>query len=162
MTEPAPLKHVTIYTDGACTGNPGPGGYGVVLSFGDKRRELSGGYRRTTNNRMEIMAAIIGLETLKYPCQVSLYTDSQYLVNSIEKGWVNGWKAKGWRKADGKMAVNVDLWIRLLPLLQTHKVKFVWIKGHAETEENNVCDRLAVAAAHLPGLPPDTGYEQSK
>jgi ribonuclease HI len=162
LTAAEPLKHVTIYTDGACTGNPGPGGYGVVLSYGEKRRELSGGYRRTTNNRMEIMAAIVGLETLKYPCKVSLYTDSQYLVNSIEKGWVRGWKAKGWRKADGKMAVNVDLWERLLPQLHKHTVSFVWVKGHADTEENNVCDRLAVAAAHLPDLPADTGYEQSK
>jgi ribonuclease HI len=161
VAEGEQLKRVTIYTDGACTGNPGPGGFGVVLSYGEKRRELSGGFRRTTNNRMEIMAAITGLEALKYPCIVTLYTDSQYLVNSIEKGWVRGWKAKGWRKADGKMAVNVDLWERILPLLQMHRVSFVWVKGHAETEENNVCDRLAVAAAHEPGLPADTGYERS-
>ncbi len=153
------LKRVDIYTDGACTGNPGPGGYGVVLLFGEKRKELSAGYRRTTNNRMEVMAAIEGLQALKYPCSVTLYTDSQYLVNTIEKNWAKGWRAKGWRKADGKPAVNVDLWIILLALLEKHTVKFKWVRGHAETVENERCDRLAVAAAHEPNLPPDTEYE---
>jgi ribonuclease HI len=154
------LKEVTIYTDGACTGNPGPGGYGIVLLHGEKRRQISAGFRRTTNNRMEVLAAIVGLEALKYPCKVTIFTDSQYLVNSIEKRWVHAWRAKGWKKADGKPAVNVDLWQRLLPLLEMHKVKFSWVRGHAENAENNLCDELAVAAAHQPNLPPDEGYER--
>jgi ribonuclease HI len=130
-----------------------------VLKHGDKRREVSAGFRNTTNNRMEVLAAIEALNLLKYSCSVSLYTDSQYLVNSIEKGWVKSWKAKGWRKADGKRALNVDLWTRLLPLLEEHKVKFVWVRGHADNKENNRCDQLAVEAAHLPDLPRDEGYD---
>lgn len=154
------LKEVIVYTDGACTGNPGPGGYGVVLIHGEKRREISAGFRRTTNNRMEVLAAIVALESLKYPCRVTIFTDSQYLVNSIEKGWVKAWRARDWRKADGKPAVNIDLWQRLLPLLEMHRVKFSWVRGHAETVENNLCDRLAVAAAHEPNLPADEKYER--
>jgi len=155
----AELKDVTVYTDGACTGNPGPGGYGIVLIYGEKRKEISAGYRRTTNNRMEVLAAIVALETLRYPCSVTIYTDSQYLVNSIEKGWVLGWRAKNWKKADGKPAVNIDLWKRILPLLEMHKVRFKWVRGHAENAENNLCDELAVEAAHGKNLPPDVGYE---
>lgn len=154
------LKEVIIYTDGACTNNPGPGGYGIVLIHGEKRREISAGFRRTTNNRMEVLAAIVALETLRIPCRVTIYTDSQYLVNSIEKGWVNGWRAKGWKKADGKPAVNVDLWTRMLPLLEMHKVRFSWVRGHAENAENNLCDVMAVDAAHQKNLPPDEGYEK--
>ncbi len=145
---------------GACTGNPGPGGYGIVLIHGEKRREISAGFRRTTNNRMEVLAAIVALEALKYPCRVTIYTDSQYLVNSVEKRWIYGWRAKGWKKADGKPAINVDLWMRIIPLLETHKVRFSWVRGHAETEENNRCDEMAVEAAHLKGLPADEGYER--
>lgn len=152
------LRDVTIYTDGACSGNPGPGGFGIVMIHGEKRREMSAGYRRTTNNRMELLAAIIGLESLRYPCRVTIFTDSQYLVNGIDKGWAKSWRAKGWRKADGKPAINVDLWERLLALLETHTVKMSWVRGHAENAENNRCDELAVAASRLPDLPPDENY----
>ncbi len=152
------LKEVIVYTDGACSGNPGPGGYGVVLLHGEKRKEMSAGYRRTTNNRMELLAAIVALEALRYPCKVIVYTDSQYLVNGIEKGWAKAWKARGWRKADGKPAINPDLWQRLLTAIEAHKVGFQWVRGHAETVENTRCDELAVAAAHSSELQEDSGY----
>lgn len=159
---PATRKKVAIYTDGACTGNPGPGGYGVILEHGDKRREISGGYRLTTNNRMELTAAIVGLEALRYPCDVTLYTDSQYLANGIEKGWAAKWRANGWRLASKQPAVNVDLWSRLLALCEEHNVRFVWVKGHAGHEENERCDQLSVAAASQKDLPPDPGYENGR
>lgn len=152
------LKHVTIYTDGACQGNPGPGGYGVVLLHGDKRKELSGGYRKTTNNRMEITAAIRGLEELRYPCKVTIYTDSQYLANSIMLGWAKRWRANGWKRNRNEMAVNPDLWSRLLDLCDKHEVSFEWVKGHAGDPENERCDELSVAAAKQKDLPPDIGY----
>lgn len=154
------LKQVRIFTDGACTGNPGPGGYGVILEFGVKRREISGGYRLTTNNRMELTAAIVGLQTLKYPCEVTLYTDSQYLANGIEKGWARKWRANGWRTASNQPASNVDLWTTLLELCERHKVRFSWVKGHAGHDENERCDELSVAAASDPTLPPDEVYER--
>ena len=138
------MKHVDIFTDGACSGNPGPGGYGVVLRFGTVEKELSGGEPNTTNNRMELMGVITGLSALKEPCDVTLTTDSKY-VDSITKGWVYGWKRKGWIKSDKKPALNVDLWERLLPLLERHQVQFVWVKGHAGHPENERCDALAVA-----------------
>ena len=145
------LPQVKIFSDGACSGNPGPGGWGTVLQFTDgegklHEKELSGGEAHTTNNRMELLGAICGLESLKTPCAVTLTTDSQYLCNSVTKGWVYGWKKKGWIKSDKKPALNVDLWERLLPLLEKHKVEFVWVKGHAGHPENERCDRLAVAA----------------
>jgi ribonuclease HI len=149
-----------IFTDGACLGNPGPGGYGVILRYKSHEKELSGGFRRTTNNRMEIYAAIAGLEALTEPCKVTLYTDSQYLVNSIEKGWVARWRANGWRRKGNEPALNADLWERLLALCERHQVQFVWIRGHAGHPENERCDALAVAAAQRPDLPPDVGYEQ--
>ncbi len=149
------MTEVDIYTDGACSGNPGPGGYGVVLIYGKHRKELSGGYKKTTNNRMELIAAILGLETLKRPCEVKLYSDSSYLVDAVEKGWALRWKATGWK---GKK--NRDLWEKVLTLLNTHKVQFIWVKGHASNKENNRCDELAVAASKGENLPADEGYER--
>lgn len=157
----APMKSITIYTDGACLGNPGPGGYGVVLLYGDRRKEISGGYRRTTNNRMELMAAIRGLTALKEPCQVLLVSDSAYLVNAVEKGWARRWRTNGWRRQDKKPAENRDLWEAILALCDTHQVRFEWIRGHAGHPENERCDRLAVLAAQSAELPADTGYEDS-
>ena len=138
------MKQVTIYTDGACSGNPGPGGWGAVLMYGDNKKELSGGHPDTTNNRMELLGVITALSVLKEPCKVELYTDSQYIVNAINEGWVAGWQRRGWRRKDGPVK-NLDLWQELLPLLETHVVTFNWVKGHAENEYNNRCDELAVA-----------------
>ncbi|MCL2855127.1 MAG: ribonuclease HI [Defluviitaleaceae bacterium] len=152
------MKNVDIYTDGACSGNPGPGGFGVVLLHSKHRKEMQGAYKLTTNNRMEIMAAIVGLEALKEPCTVHLYSDSRYLVDAIEKGWVQRWQANGWKRNKSEMAVNVDLWERLLPLLDKHKVEFVWVKGHASNVENNRCDGLARAAIETGDFAEDEGY----
>ena len=152
-------KQVTIYTDGACTGNPGPGGYGAMLLFGERRGELSGGYRRTTNNRMELMGPIKGLESLKESCRVTLYSDSKYVVDSMTKGWAQRWRANGWMRNKREKAVNPDLWARLLDLCQGHEVEFRWVRGHAGIPENERCDQLAVQAAHGRNLPPDQGYE---
>ncbi len=138
------IKTVEIFSDGACSGNPGPGGYGTILRFGNVEKELSGGEKHTTNNRMELMGVIAGLSALKEPCRVTLTTDSKYVVDSITKGWVYGWKKRGWIKSDKKPALNVDLWERLLPLLEMHDVTFNWVKGHAGHPENERCDRLAV------------------
>ena len=135
---------VEIFTDGACSGNPGPGGYGAILRVGEHVKELSGGEANTTNNRMELMGVISALSVLKYPCDVVLTTDSKYVVDSVTKGWAKGWKAKGWIKSDKKPALNVDLWEKLLDLLEVHNVKFVWVKGHAGHPENERCDELAV------------------
>lgn len=139
------VKRVTIYTDGACSGNPGPGGWGAVLIYGEIKKELSGGERETTNNRMELTAAIRALEALKTPCNVDLYSDSKYLTDAMLKGWARGWRSRGWKKADRSPALNPDLWERVLTLCETHKVSFHWVKGHAETEYNNRCDELARA-----------------
>lgn len=136
---------VEIFTDGACSGNPGAGGFGVVLRCGGHEKELSGGAADTTNNRMELMGVITGLEALKYPCSVTLYTDSKYVVDSINKGWAKKWQRNGWIKSDKKPALNTDLWERLLGLLDKHTVTFVWVKGHAGHPENERCDALAVA-----------------
>lgn len=138
-------KTVYIFSDGACSGNPGPGGYGVILRYEGREKELSGGEVETTNNRMELMGVITGLEALKYPCRVIFQTDSKYVVDSVTKGWARGWKRNGWKKSDKSPALNVDLWERLLSLLDIHDVEFNWIKGHAGHEENERCDRLAVA-----------------
>jgi ribonuclease HI len=143
------IKKVEIFSDGACSGNPGPGGYGVILRFGEHIKELSGGEHETTNNRMELTGVIKGLDALKEPCEVTLTTDSKYVVDSVTKGWVYGWKSKGWKKSDGKPALNVDLWEQLLPLLQKHTVNFVWVKGHAGHPENERCDKLAVIQRDL-------------
>jgi len=155
------MKQVTIYTDGACKNNPGPGGYGVVLQYGEHRKELSAGYRLTTNNRMEILAAIIGLESLKEPCEVRLLSDSQYLVNAIEKGWARRWRASGWMRNNREKAVNPDLWERLLAQCETHKVRFEWVRGHAGHPENERCDELATSAAVSPNLATDETYESA-
>jgi ribonuclease HI len=145
---------ITIYTDGASSGNPGPGGYGVVLISGKHRLEKSGGYRLTTNNRMELMGVIAGLEALKIPgSRVVIYTDSKYVADSVEKGWVFQWESKLFKNKK-----NPDLWIRFLKVYRKHKVRFVWIKGHSNNIENERCDRLAVAASSAGSLPDDTGY----
>lgn len=140
-------KTVELYTDGACSGNPGPGGWGVVLRFGIHEKELSGGDPNTTNNRMELTAVIEGLKALKEPCEVKLTTDSKYVADGLGKGWAEGWRKNGWRKADKKPALNPDLWDELLNLYALHTVEINWIKGHAGHAENERCDRLAVAAA---------------
>ncbi len=137
-------KTVYIFTDGACSGNPGPGGWGAVLRFGNAEKELSGGDKNTTNNRMELTACIEALSALKYPCSVILTTDSKYVSDAVTKGWAVSWQKNGWRKADKKPALNSDLWEKLLALLETHSVKFCWIKGHAGHAENERCDYLAV------------------
>ena len=155
------LKTVTIYTDGACSGNPGRGGYGVVLIHGAQRRELAGGFRRTTNNRMEIVAALAGLQSLKERCAVTLYTDSRYVVDSITKGWAKTWRAKGWKMPGGGVRPNADLWTQLLAQCAQHDVRFVWVRGHASNAENNRCDALAVAGARGNDLPEDTGYGEA-
>lgn len=147
-----------IYTDGACLGNPGPGGYGVVLISGKKRKELSGGFRLTTNNRMELMAAVAGLAALKRPCLVTLYSDSQYLVKAMNQGWVQRWRSQGWMRTKRERAINADLWERLLTLCERHAVTFVWVRGHGGNRENERCDVLSRAAAMGKDLPEDTGY----
>jgi ribonuclease HI len=149
---------VTIYTDGACLGNPGPGGYAAILIYQRHRRELSGGYRRTTNNRMEIMAAIVGLSALRERCRVTLYSDSEYMVNAVSRGWAERWRANGWKRNKRERALNADLWERLLQLSEYHNVHFDWVKGHATTRENVRCDELAMQAAQQPNLPVDEGY----
>jgi ribonuclease HI len=153
------LKTATIYTDGACLGNPGPGGYGVVLIYGDRRKELSGGYRLTTNNRMELMAAIVGLGDLKARCAVTLFTDSQYLADAVNQGWATRWRANGWMRNRKEKAVNADLWGQLLDLCAQHEVAFRWVRGHAGDPDNERCDQLSVAAAQQADLPIDAGYE---
>lgn len=139
------MKKVTIYTDGACSGNPGPGGWGTILEYNGRFKELSGGEAETTNNRMELVAVITGLKALKEPCSVLIVTDSQYVVNGITKGWAKSWKAKNWIKSDRKPAMNPDLWDELLLLTEKHEVSFEWIKGHAGHKYNERCDELAVA-----------------
>ena len=139
------MKTVTIYTDGACSGNPGPGGWGAILSYHGIEKELSGGEPETTNNRMELLGVITALQTLKEPCIVELYSDSKYVIDALSKGWAYAWRKNGWRKADKKPALNVDLWEKLLELVEQHDVRYHWVKGHAENEKNNRCDKLAVA-----------------
>jgi ribonuclease HI len=138
-------KRVDIFTDGACSGNPGPGGWGAILRYGSRERELFGAEANTTNNRMELTAAIMALEALKTPCDVVLYSDSRYLVDAVEKGWLSAWQARGWLRADKKPALNRDLWERLLLQMAVHSVRFVWVRGHNEHPENERCDRLATA-----------------
>lgn len=141
------MKHVDVYTDGACKHNPGPGGWGSVIVYKNIEKELSGGAADTTNNRMELTAVISALEALKEPCDVTLTSDSKYVIDSIEKGWVYGWKQRGWVKSDKSPALNPDLWDRLLGLLEVHKVNFVWVKGHAGHPYNERCDTLACEQA---------------
>jgi ribonuclease HI len=158
MTQESQHERVIIYTDGAAEPNPGPGGYGVVLIAGSHRKELSGGFRKTTNNRMELMAVIVGLESLKRPCRVTLYSDSKYVVDSVSRGSVMRWQKKNWYRAPGERAKNVDLWKRFLEVFQKHQVEFRWVKGHAGILENERCDELAVAAVQGYDLAEDTGY----
>lgn len=139
-------KHVVIYTDGACSGNPGPGGFGVILQYGEHRREISRGFAETTNNRMELLGVITALEALNMPCQVDLYSDSKYVIDAIQKGWAVKWRSKNWMRTPKEPAKNPDLWERLLRLLDVHDVTFHWVKGHAQNENNNRCDELAVNA----------------
>jgi ribonuclease HI len=138
------LKKIRIYTDGACSGNPGPGDWGAILIYGDVQKELSGGEPDTTNNRMELLSVIEALSALREPCEVALYSDSQYVTNAINKGWLNSWRMTGFRRKSGPVK-NPDLWQRLIPLLERHNVTFIWVKGHAENEYNNRCDELARA-----------------
>ena len=152
------MKSVEIYTDGCCLGNPGRGGYGVILTYNGHRKELSGGYLLTTNNRMEIMGCIVALETLKEPCGVILTTDSEYVVNAITKGWAEKWKMRSWRRSGNKPAENSDLWERLLGLTQKHQVKFQWVRGHNGHPENERCDVIAKEAAGGASLQEDLGY----
>ncbi len=153
------LRHVTIHTDGSCLGNPGPGGYAAILDYRGQERELSGGFRRTTNNRMEILAVIAGLEALSEPCAVTVYSDSRYVVDAIEKGWAKRWKANGWMRNKREGAVNPDLWDRMLGELDKHNVELKWVRGHAGNEGNTRADRLAVAAAKGFNLLRDEGFE---
>ncbi len=141
------MTEVELHTDGACLGNPGPGGWGCVLQCGAHRRELSGGAETTTNNRMELQAALSGLSALKRPCRVRLYSDSRYLVDAVNRGWLSAWQRRAWRKADRQPVLNVELWQQLAELLRIHQVTFHWVKGHADHPENLRCDELAVAAA---------------
>jgi len=154
------IKPITIYTDGACSGNPGPGGYGVLVADGEKRHELSAGFRRTTNNRMEMMAAIAGLKALKPGCRVTVYTDSQYVAQGITQGWAVRWRANNWQRNKKEKAVNIDLWTVLLDLCDLHEIRFEWVKGHAGHPENERCDQLAVSASQAKDLPADEVYER--
>jgi len=156
------MTEVTIYTDGGCRGNPGPGGYGVVLLSGQHRKELSGAYKHTTNNRMELMACIVALEALKQPCRVTLHSDSKYIVDSITKGWARRWRANGWRRNKTEKAINPDLWARLLDLCEKHEAKFVWVKGHAGNKENERCDRLVQKAIDKGKLLDDLNYTRPR
>jgi ribonuclease HI len=154
------LTQVIIYTDGACLGNPGPGGYAAVLLSGERRKVISGGRRLTTNNRMEIMAAIEAVAHLKWPCQVTIYSDSRYLVDAMRKGWAVRWRSNGWKRNWKDAAVNSDLWGQLLDLCEKHEVDFVWVRGHAGDTLNELCDRLSVEAARQPDLCVDDKYEE--
>ena len=138
------MKTVTIYTDGACSGNPGPGGWGAILSYNGIEKELSGGEKQTTNNRMELTGVISALSALKEPCIVELWSDSKYVIDALEKGWAQGWRKRGWVKSDKKPALNPDLWEQLLNLTAKHDMHYHWVKGHADNEKNNRCDEMAV------------------
>lgn len=154
------MKHIYLYTDGSCLGNPGPGGWASILRFGDTEKELSGGFALTTNNRMEILAVIEGLAALKEPCKVDLYTDSQYVRNAVEKKWLVNWQKNGWKNASKKPVKNKDLWLRLLPYLEKHDVTLHWVRGHSGHPENERCDDLAREEASKPNLPRDEGHEE--
>ncbi len=153
------MKRVIIHTDGGCKGNPGPGGFGAVLVSGKHRMELSQGYRRTTNNRMELRAAIAALEALSEPCDVELHSDSKYLIDAVTKKWIDGWKKRGWQKADKQPVKNKDLWMRLLEAIGGHKVTWRWVKGHAGNKENERCDELGNLAVAAKNLLEDEGFE---
>ena len=145
------MKKITIYTDGACSGNPGPGGWGAILEYKGVRKEISGGEAETTNNRMELMGIIRALEQLKEPCDITFCSDSKYVMDGLSKGWAKGWKRRGWKKADGSPALNPDLWAQALEQEARHKITYVWVKGHAGHPENERCDQLAVAQSKAHG-----------
>lgn len=149
------MKTIEIFTDGACSGNPGPGGYGVILKFNGKEKSLSKGFKNTTNNRMELRAVIAGLSALTEKCKVRLYSDSKYIIDAVNNGWAERWRNNGWKRNKKEYALNPDLWERLLQLLEEHEVKFIWVKGHAGHVENEKCDALAVAASAQPNLSVD-------
>lgn len=153
------MKQVTIYTDGACKGNPGPGAYGVVLLFGEHRKEVSAGYRLTTNNRMELLAAITALNLLQQPCKVELHSDSKYLVQAMNDRWIDGWQKKGWVNSKKEPVKNKDLWLQLLDAIGSHDITWKWVKGHAGNTENERCDELANEAVIADGLLEDEGFE---
>ena len=153
---------VRIYSDGACLGNPGRGGYGTLLVFGERRKELAQGYRHTTNNRMELLGAIVGLETLTRPCTVEMWSDSQYVVHAMTKGWLAGWQRRGWRTAAKQPVKNQDLWQRLLRAVDAHTITWHWVRGHSGHPENERCDELAVAAANGPDLLADEGFDAAR
>ena len=155
------MTEVTIYTDGGCHGNPGPGGYGAVLMSGQHRKELFGAYKHTTNNRMELLACIVALEALKTTCRVTLHSDSKYIVDSVTKGWARRWRDNNWRRNKKDKAINPDLWARLLDLCEKHEVRFVWVKGHAGNKENERCDTLVQKAIHKGDLQDDVNYQPS-
>lgn len=154
------MKNIDIYTDGACSGNPGSGGYGIVLLYNGKRKELSQGYKLTTNNRMEMLAVIKSLEALKEPCNVTLYSDSKYVIDAITKGWVEKWKKNNWKRNKTDMASNIDLWEIMLELLNKHNVNFIWVKGHADNVENERCDYLARMAIASGNFLTDENYKK--
>ncbi len=156
------MKRVIIHTDGACKGNPGPGGYGIVMICGRHRLELSKGFSRTTNNRMELLAVIAAFEALKEPCEITLLSDSKYVIDAMTKNWLGLWKAKGWRTASNGPVKNKDLWLRLSAAAGDHKISWKWLRGHAGHKENERCDRLAVAAAAKSPLPEDEGFEEEE
>jgi len=151
-------KDVTLYTDGACIGNPGPGGYAAVLLYGKHRKELSGGYLRTTNNRMELLAVVMGLMALKMKCHVTVYSDSRYVVDAMNKGWARRWHSNGWKRNKSEKAVNPDIWAQLISFCDYHDVEFKWVRGHTGNSENERCDQLANEAAQQSDLPADQGY----
>ncbi|MCL2702682.1 MAG: ribonuclease HI [Defluviitaleaceae bacterium] len=155
-------KSIDIYTDGACSGNPGPGGYGAVLLYKTAKKEINGGFTLTTNNRMELLAAITALELLKEPCEINLYSDSRYLVDGITKGWALRWRQNGWMRNNKEKALNSDLWERLLTLLSQHSARLIWVKGHASNELNNRCDELARAAIENADKQADAGFLQNQ
>jgi ribonuclease HI len=154
------IKKVIVHTDGACISNPGPGGYGIIINYEGRKKELSGGFKNTTNNRMEIMAAIAALEALREKCQVTLFSDSAYLVNAISKDWAKRWQKHGWKRNKREMAQNPDLWVRLLKACEAHDVEFRWVRGHSANPDNERCDQLANEAAVRQNLPTDEGYEK--
>ena len=156
------MKHVEIFTDGSSRGNPGPGGYGTILRYKGKTRELSQGFHRTTNNRMELMAALIGLESLKEKCKVSIYSDSKYVVDAINKGWIVGWRQKGWTRGKAGALKNADLWKRIYNAFNRHDTSWHWVKGHAGHAENERCDELATMAADCSDQIPDKEFEKSE
>jgi ribonuclease HI len=158
--KPHPAKRTVIYTDGGCIQNPGPGGYGIVMLYNGQRQEFSGGYRKTTNNRMELMACIVALKAFEQNGPCTLYSDSKYVVNGITKRWATGWRARGWKKSDGNIAENIDLWAELLELCENRRVEFKWVKGHAGIPENERCDQLAQQAIARKNLKIDTVYER--